>query len=90
MRTEATANNVLLYYTFNQQYPEFRFAHITQRMQDRNDDRDRDAYYDAMFPDQSNRYAIKKYISFMGKAKNAPKTVAELESATKAEYENLK
>lgn len=92
-KAENTANDVLMYYMMNQQHPEFRHAHATQRLQSFNEDRDRTAYLEALFPDQSRRYALKRHIALMGSTSQpdspAITNAAELEKVTREQYQTM-
>lgn len=89
-KAEATANDVLLFYLFNHNYPEFRTKGIAQKLLNYNEKRDKQAYQDALFPDQSHNYQLRNFIAQIGSINSEAITVAELEANTKAQYESLK
>ena len=49
-KAEASTNDVLNFYIFNLWYPEARNSSITQRMQEFVEDRDKEKYFEALFP----------------------------------------
>jgi hypothetical protein len=70
-KAEGTTNDVLHYYLFNLWYPEARHHSVTQRMLHFNENRDREMYFESVFPDQSRAYAYKRYVSMLGQDNTA-------------------
>jgi hypothetical protein len=57
---------VLHFYTFNLWYPEARTSAIVDRMVNFVEDRDRERYFEAIFPHESKAFAFKRAISMLG------------------------
>jgi hypothetical protein len=67
---ESTQADVLHYYLMNTNYPGFRETSIMQRMQTFSEERDRQRYIEEIFPADSRRFALKRYIALMGSTEN--------------------
>jgi len=68
-KAEGTANDVLLFYMMNKEYPDVRKSAFANRFHTYSEARDRQMYLDSLFPDMSISYGLKKYISLMGSDK---------------------
>lgn len=88
-KAEATSNEVMLYYMFNHEYPHARLSPIMRKLTTFNEERDRDQYISAIFPDLSDSYAVKAYTSMMGHG-TPTDNAALLEDATRRQYQELK
>jgi hypothetical protein len=64
--TEGTCDDVLFYYLMNTNHPELQTNPLTQKMINFNENSDRDKYWDALSPVESERFQMKKFISMVG------------------------
>ena len=63
---DLTGKDALFGYMFNMNYPKLRENPFFKRMISFNEERDRNAYLDAIFPDETHNFAIKNYLSLLG------------------------
>ncbi len=73
-KAEASTNDVLHFYIFNLWYPEARSSTATQRVLNFVEERDRERYFEAVFPHQSKAFAIKRHISMLGQSNTKANT----------------
>lgn len=86
-KAEATSNDVLSFYLFNTQYPNFRESLLVKRATSFHEERERQKYMDSIIPETAHKNILKSFIGMMG-SENA-KTVGELEKQTRDEYRTL-
>lgn len=87
-KAESTSNLLLEYYLFNAWNPEARHSAVVRKIAQYSEERERVNIAEAVMPQESRRYAVKKWLSLMGQEEQMQEK-EQLEAVTAKEYANL-